>query len=136
MAPLHMFLMPRVQLSPPRPKSFNCLLLALRWRRWYHRKLLAKGGAGRTYGPMDAVLFIEDLEGIEVWFIARDEDGKPQGLAIDEVEEATLPLHNLVEAQQYAAGASPSEPLKAVLFDRLRTTPTFKRSLLVGGTGK
>ena len=83
-----------------------------------------------------AVLFIEDLEGIEVWFIARDEDGKPQGLAIDEVEEATLPLHNLVEAQQYAAGASPSEPLKAVLFDRLRTTPTFKRSLLVGGTGK
>lgn len=39
----------------------------------------------------------------QVWFIARDEDGQPQGLGIDEVEETTLPLHNLVEAQQFAA---------------------------------
>jgi hypothetical protein len=68
------------------------------------KKVLTKGGKSRTYQSSDAPTFLEDFDAIEAWFIARDEEGQPQGLAVDEVEGHTLALHNLVESQEFAAG--------------------------------
>jgi hypothetical protein len=66
--------------------------------------VLRKGGAARKYELDDAVHFIEDLETLENWFIAKDEAGVVRGLAVEEVEDATLALHNLIEEQQFSAG--------------------------------
>ena len=43
-------------------------------------------------------------QSLESWFVARDADGEAQGLAIDVVEEATLPLHELVGKVKFKAG--------------------------------
>ena len=66
--------------------------------------MLKKGGAARKYEPDDAVHFIEDLETLENWFMAKDETGTVRGLTVDEVEGATIALHHLIEAQQFSAG--------------------------------
>lgn len=67
-------------------------------------KVLTEGGTGRKYKDEDATIFVEDLESMESWFIARDEAGDAQGLAVDLVEEKTLPLHELVGQMRFAAG--------------------------------
>ncbi len=47
---------------------------------------------------------IRMAQSLESWFVARDADGEAQGLAIDVVEEATLPLHELVGKVKFKAG--------------------------------
>lgn len=67
-------------------------------------KILSEGGSQRKYVDEDATLFVEDLESLESWFIARDENGDAQGIAVDVVEEATLPLHEVVGNLRFKAG--------------------------------
>jgi hypothetical protein len=67
-------------------------------------KVLGDGGTERKYKDEDATLFVEDLESLESWFVARDENGDAQGLAVDVVEEATLSLHELVGNVRFKAG--------------------------------
>lgn len=67
-------------------------------------KVLSQGGGQRKYADEDATLFVEDLESLESWFIARDENGDAQGLSVDVVEEATLSLHEVVGNLQFKAG--------------------------------
>ena len=67
-------------------------------------KILSEGGSQRKYVDEDATLFVEDLESLESWFIARDENGDAQGIAVDAVEEATLSLHEVVGNLQFKAG--------------------------------
>ena len=67
-------------------------------------KILSEGGSQRKYVDEDATIFVEDLESLESWFIARDENGDAQGIAVDVVEEATLSLHEVVGNLQFKAG--------------------------------
>ena len=69
-------------------------------------RLLKKGGGERRYVNDDVIYFIEDLETVENWFQAKDEDGVVQGLDVETVEEATLPLHSLVEELRFSASES------------------------------
>lgn len=66
--------------------------------------VLSHGGPRRKYVDEDATLFVEDLESLESWFIARDENGDAQGLTVDVVEEATLSLHEVVGNLRFKAG--------------------------------
>lgn len=76
---------------------FTCFVEAM-------HTVLTKGGSQRKYADEDATLFVEDLESLESWFIARDENGEAQGLTEDEVEEATLSLHEVVGNLNFKAG--------------------------------
>lgn len=76
---------------------FTCFIEAM-------DKILSQGGSERKYVDEDATLFVEDLESLESWFIARDENGEAQGLTVDVVEDATLSLHEVVGNLRFKAG--------------------------------
>eukprot|EP01045_Picozoa_sp_COSAG04_P009474 COSAG04_NODE_549_length_12731_cov_52.636479_2_plen_881_part_00 len=72
---------------------------------------LRQGGPQRKFRLDDGATFLEDVEALERWFVARDARGEVQGLADDVVEQRTLALHRIVDlGQTKSGGASERRP--------------------------
>ena len=67
---------------------------------------LRQGGPQRKFRLDDGATFLEDVEALERWFVARDARGEVQGLADDVVEQRTLALHRIVDLGQTKSGGA------------------------------